>query len=107
MNDNDVQLTKHDELGELSDDEQSDRLHLERKVERAFYLAGRSLAEIRNRRLYRNTHQTFEQYCRERFGFSRNAASYKIAAAQVVDNLLTNGEMSTNGLVRLVPSRNF
>ncbi len=98
MNDNDVQLTKHDELGELSDDELSDRLHLERQVERAFYLAGRSLAEIRNRRLFRNTHQTFEQYCRERFGFTRSAAFYKIAAAQVVDNLLTNGEMSTNGL---------
>ncbi len=94
MNDNDANLTKIDELGELSDDELSDRLHLERKVERAFYEAGRSLAEIRGRRLYRNTHQTFEQYCRERFGFTRTAAFYKIAAAQVVDNLLTNGSLS-------------
>ncbi len=95
MNDNDANLTK---LDELSDDEIRDRLHLESKVERAFYEAGRSLAEIHNRRLYRNTHQTFEKYCRERFGFTRNAASYKIAAAKVVDNLLSNGEMSTNGL---------
>ena len=100
MNDNDANLTK---LDELSDDELRDRLHLERKVEQAFWQAGRSLAEIRNRRLYRNTHQNFAEYCRERFGFSRNAAFYKIAAAQVVDNLLTNGslndetEMSTIG----------
>ncbi len=104
MNDNAVNLEKLDELGELSDDELTERLHLERKVERAFYEAGSSLAEIRNRRLYRNTHQTFAEYCRERFGFSSNAASYKIAAAKVVDNLLPNRlpsdetEMSTNGL---------
>ncbi len=84
MNDNDANLTK---LDELSDDEISDRLHLERKVERAFYEAGRSLAEIRDRRLFRSTHQTFGEYCRERFCFTEVAASYKIAAAKVVDNL--------------------
>ena len=31
------------EIEELTDEEQSDRLHLERKVERAFYEAGRAL----------------------------------------------------------------
>ncbi len=92
MNDNDAKLTKLDELGELSDDEQSDRLHLERKVERAFYEAGRSLAEIRDRRLFRSTHQTFGEYCRERFCFTQVAASYKIAAAKVVDNGRVEGE---------------
>ncbi len=91
----------------MTDDEQRDRLHLERKVERAFYEAGKSLAEIRDRRLYRNTHQTFEKYCLDRFGFTRMAASYKIASAKVIDNLSTNGlqskidEMSTNGLQNL------
>ncbi len=87
MNDNDAKLTKLDELGELSDDEQSDRLHLERKVERAFYEAGSSLAEIRNRRLYRNTHPTFEEYCRDRFAFSRRRPYQLIEASIIVDNI--------------------
>jgi hypothetical protein len=41
--------------------------------------------------LYRSTHKTFEEYCKQRFGYTRIAASYKIAAATVMDNLLTNG----------------
>lgn len=78
-------------IDELSYEEERDRLHLERKVERAFYEAGRALRELRDRRLYRSTHKTFEAYCQERFGFSRIAAHYKIAAIEVVENLLTNG----------------
>ena len=95
------------ETDELTYEEERDRLHLERKVERAFYEAGLALKEIRDRRLYRNTHKTFEEYCLERFGFTRMAASYKIAAAKVIDNLSTDGlqngddEMSTNGLQSL------
>ena len=73
--------------GELSYEEKCDRLHLERKVERAFYEAGRALRQLRDRRLYRSTHNTFENYCRDLFGFKR-AHSYRlIEAAQVVDNL--------------------
>jgi hypothetical protein len=87
---------------ELTPEEQSERLYLERRVERAFYEAGKALMELRDRRLYRSTHKTFEEYCRDRFGYTRMAASYKIAAATVIDNLTTNGlqneEMSTNGL---------
>ena len=72
---------------ELTEDEQRDRLHLERQVERAFYLAGKALKELRDRRLYRSTHKTFEEYCRDRFGMKR-AHSYRlIDAALVVDNL--------------------
>jgi hypothetical protein len=87
---------------ELTPEEERERLFLERKVERAFYEAGKALRELRDRRLYRSTHNTFEEYCRERFGFTRMAASYKIAAAVVVDNLSTiglqNSEMRTIGL---------
>lgn len=79
------------EVSELTEQEISDRLHLERKVERAFFEAGKALAELRDRKLYRPTHKTFEEYCKQRFGYTRIAASYKIAAATVMDNLLTNG----------------
>ncbi|MBW4458254.1 MAG: hypothetical protein KME55_39855 [Nostoc indistinguendum CM1-VF10] len=79
------------EVTELTEQEISDRLLLERKVERAFFEAGKALAELRDRKLYRSTHKTFEEYCKQRFGYTRIAASYKIAAATVMDNLLTNG----------------
>lgn len=69
------------EVRELTEEEQSDRLHLERRVERAFFEAGKALAELRDRKLYRSTHKTFEEYCKQRFGYTRIAASYKIGAA--------------------------
>jgi hypothetical protein len=100
------------EVPELTEEEQRDRLRLERKVEHAFYEAGKALMELRDRRLYRSTHKTFEEYCRDRFGFTRMAAALKIASVKVMDNLSTNGlqnevstsdglqaaKMSTNGL---------
>ncbi|MEH1969439.1 MULTISPECIES: type II toxin-antitoxin system VapC family toxin [unclassified Nostoc] len=106
------------EVTELTQEEQSDglsatryananakgeRLHLERKVERAFFEAGKALMELCDRRLYRSTHKTFEEYCRSRFGYTRMAATYKIAAATVMENLSTiclqNAEITTDGLV--------
>ncbi|YAF99034.1 MAG: hypothetical protein AB3A66_28995 (plasmid) [Nodularia sp. CChRGM 3473] len=89
---------------ELTPSEQSDRLYLERRVERAFYEAGKALMELRDRRLYRSTHKTFEEYCRDRFGHSRQKSNYLIAAADVFDNLtticcqnLSPGDLTTNG----------
>ncbi|QLE53179.1 hypothetical protein FD724_35150 (plasmid) [Nostoc sp. C057] len=76
------------EVTELTQEEQSDRLHLERKVERAFFEAGKALAQLRDRRLYRSTHKTFEEYCRERFGHSRRQSYLLMDAAVVFDNLV-------------------
>jgi hypothetical protein len=78
------------DFSELTPEETRDRLHLERKVERAFYEAGLALAEIRERQLYRSTHMNFESYCRERFQFSRDSAYLKMAAAEVYRNLEDN-----------------
>ncbi len=71
----------------LSPEEEKERLFLERKVERAFYEAGRALKELRDKRLYRNTHKTFEEYCRSRFGYGKNNANMKILAASVVEEI--------------------
>ena len=74
-------------LEELSPEEESERHRLELKVERAFYEAGAALAELRDKRLYRSTHRTFEEYVLARFGMKR-AHSYRlIEAVAVVDNL--------------------
>ncbi|WP_375494143.1 hypothetical protein [uncultured Nostoc sp.] len=75
------------EILEFTEEEQSLRLHLECQVERAFLSAGQALMELRDRRLYRSTHRTFEEYCRERFNYSRDAAYLKISATVVYENL--------------------
>ncbi|MEH1867396.1 MAG: hypothetical protein V7K69_20630 [Nostoc sp.] len=75
------------EVPELTEQEQSDRLHLERKVERAFFEAGKALTELRDRRLYRSTHKTFDEYCLDRFGYNRSRSYQLVDAAVVVDNL--------------------
>lgn len=72
---------------ELTEEELEERQRLELKVERSFSGAGVALRELRNRRLYRNTHGNFEKYCQDRFGFSKRGVYYLIDSANVVDNL--------------------
>lgn len=79
---------------ELSESEADDRQRLELRVERAFYEAGCALRELRDRRLYRSTHKSWEAYCLDRFGYGRDSADLKILAAEVVDNL---NYLPTNG----------
>ncbi|WP_193200942.1 hypothetical protein [Nostoc sp. MG11] len=84
------------EIPELTEQEISDRLYLERKVERAFFEAGKALAELRDRRLYRSTHKTFEDYCRDRFGFSCRQPYHLMEAAVIFDNLVEKCERSVH-----------
>lgn len=72
---------------ELTAKEQNAREQLEKQVEQSFYLAGKALQKLRDRRLYRSTHSRFEDYCLERFGFHRRHLYNLIGAALVVDNL--------------------
>jgi hypothetical protein len=64
----------------------------------------------RRRRIYRATHDTFEAYCRERWGMSRVHAHRLIDAAGVAGNLLPMGnvpatESQARPLARLEPER--
>lgn len=52
-----------------------------------FYEVGAALLAIRDGRLYRATHRTFEDYCQERWGISRRHANRLIGARTVQDNL--------------------
>ena len=52
-----------------------------------FVEVGNALLEIRDSRLYRESHATFEDYCRERWGMARQRANRLIEAATVVGNL--------------------
>ncbi len=82
-----TQITTLEVLEELTPDEQRERTRLEWRVERAFYEAGVALRSLRDKRLYRSTHYKFEDYCFERFHFSRDKADLMIKAVGVVDNL--------------------
>lgn len=56
-----------------------------------FYEVGKALVEIRDRKLYRESQKTFEDYCRYRSSIGRQRAFQFISAAQVRENLSTNG----------------
>jgi hypothetical protein len=77
---------------------ESDHLQqLETVIERgrqAFIEVGSALLEIKDSRLYRATHKTFEDYCRERWGISRSYAHRMIEAAGVAGDLLPIGNKS-------------
>jgi hypothetical protein len=92
---------------ELTEEEQRHRLHLERKVERAFYEAGKALQQLRDTKLYCSTHSTFEEYCKDRFGFERRHPYRLIDAADVVDNLTSmcpNGTQTESGDLQMCPN---
>jgi hypothetical protein len=72
---------------ELTEEEERDHLHLERQVETAFYEAAKGLRELRDRTLYRNSHKTFDEYCKDRFSYNRSHSYQLLDAAGVVDNL--------------------
>ena len=81
------------QIEELTEDEEKERYRLERKVERAFYEAGTALRGLRDQKLYRSTHRTFEEYCYERFGMQRAYPYRLMDAASVVDNLSPIGDI--------------
>lgn len=52
-----------------------------------FVQVGEALLTIRDSRLYRDTHATFEEYCRDRWGMSRSFAHDTIQSSSVVASL--------------------
>jgi hypothetical protein len=58
-----------------------------------FYSVGQALTEIREGRLYRQSHGNFEDYCIERWGFQRRYADRLIEAAKTIGDLSPNGTL--------------
>ncbi len=94
----DDQITPIEIVEELTEDELADRHRLEMRVERSFVDAGVSLRELRDRRLYRSTHRTFDDYVGDRFGYKRAYCYQLIEAAGVVENLSAN-------CIQILPTR--
>lgn len=49
-----------------------------------FIEVGEALAEIRDKRLYRDSHKTFQAYCKDRWGHNKEWANRLISAADTV-----------------------
>jgi phage N-6-adenine-methyltransferase len=80
----------------ITPSEQDDLTRLELVIQagfQTFVQVGNALMEIRGRKLYRQTHNTFEDYCRERWGIQRAHAYRLIDAAQVIGNLSPIGDI--------------
>ncbi len=89
----------------LSESERKKRDTLEKTIQQAFQIAGRSLKVLRDEKLYRETHKTFESYVKERFDFSRAAAYYLINASKVVDNLKCQQIVDKNNSTNILPTK--
>lgn len=71
----------------------------ERTIEhglKSFVEVGVAFAHIRDGRLYRETHRTFEDYVRERWDRGRSYANRLIAAAGIVQELVPMGTTPTS-----------
>jgi hypothetical protein len=86
-------------MNDLTITEQASLERYERVIEKglaSFYEVGSALLTIRDSKLYRGTHGTFEAYCQDRWQMSRPRAYQLIEAAKVKDNLSTTVDISPN-----------
>ncbi|MCA9130599.1 MAG: hypothetical protein KDB22_26100 [Planctomycetales bacterium] len=60
----------------------------EARIERGLVDAGNALLVIRDEKLYRVEHRTFEDYVKSRWGLSRSRAYQLIEASEVVDKVV-------------------
>jgi hypothetical protein len=77
----------------ISVDESKRLIALEETIKQGldtFVEVGEALLEIRDSRLYRIEHSTFENYCREKWGMTHDFARKLIRGSEVVNNLKTN-----------------
>lgn len=85
-------------MNELTISEQERLKSLESIIEsglKTFVDVGMALLEVRDSKLYKATHDTFDGYCRERWGMSTRHANRLISAAKVSENLRPMGLIPT------------
>lgn len=81
------------QVNSLSDSEEQLLSEAEAHIDaglRSFRDAGAWLMKIRDRRLYRKTHATFQEYCIERWEMKRRMVDCLIVASKVVDAIENN-----------------
>ena len=90
-------------LEPISKDESRDFIRLESVIKRGldtFIEVGHALAEIRDRRLYRIEHGTFDDYLAQKWNMSRSKASRLIGAAEMARLLPSGNTPKTEAVIR-------
>jgi hypothetical protein len=102
------------EVMELTMVEKTEFEALEEVIERgmkSFCDVGGALLKIRDGRFYRDSHRTFDDYCRERWGMARRTAYQYLEAAKATENvrscaqILPLNEAQARPLTRLEPEQ--
>jgi regulator of replication initiation timing len=83
-------------LNDLEKDELAQHEAVINRNAPAVFETAKALAAIRDFRLYRETHKTFEAYCSERWGITRHHANRMIAGAAVAKDLEPIGSIPKN-----------
>lgn len=81
--------------------------HAEEKIQRGldtFREVGEALMTVRDNRLYREKFETFEDYCRDRWGFTGKRA-YQLATAATLAELISGGS-TEDGAAQALASAN-
>lgn len=92
-----------EDIQPLSAREKMKLAELERRIVQdfgAFFRVGQALAEINDLKLYRESHKTFETYCKDLWDMARGTAYRYIAAAEVVENV---SKLETNEVIDILP----
>lgn len=108
-----TELAQVDPSGPLTQHESTQLEACEQAIEsgaRTFIRVGECLAVIRDQRLYRETHGSFESYCEERWGFSRRRGYQLIRSAEAASEAVrTTGsqlnERQARELAKIEPER--
>jgi len=85
------------ELTAITIDESNDFIRLESVIKNGINTwieVGNALLEIRDRKLYRIEHSTFEEYCRSKWNMQRAQAYRIMAGAEAVNDLSPIGDIS-------------
>ena len=90
---NDIELFAENELTVAESDERA--FHekvvddVKDGIEKLASIGDASLKVLRDKRLYRTTHKTFEEYCQARFGFTRQRIDQRIGFTVLLEGLTT------------------
>ena len=79
-------------MANLTRSEVSELAECEAVIERGLYSVaemGNALRKVRDKRLYRETYATFNDYCLERWHMGESYVNHQIRAAKVIENLGT------------------
>lgn len=94
-------------LGQLTGPEAARLADLEARIRRGmetFVEVGTALAEVRESRLHRATHATFEDYCRDRWGLTDRRARQLMEAAEIGTMVPVSNERQARAIAPVIKS---